>query len=108
MRIRNLNESRDEIARLRDRIAADLKSLGSVCSSMSTEVERRYHEEMARSSGDDEGLEEFQTVARSLKRDRQAVDSALGILMNKVRGASGYDFEETAEDTATKGNIANG
>jgi hypothetical protein len=107
MRVKNLNKSRDDIVSLRQKISSDLKTLGALCASMGDEIERRYHEEMARSGGDGEGLEDFLTVARILKRDNMAVNGALAIVQGKVQGAAGYDFEEMAEEAA-EGKIANG
>ena len=98
MRVKNLNRIRDDIITLRQKIVNDLKSLGTMCGNMGSEVERRYHEEMARAGGDAEGLEEFQAVARILKKDRVAVNGALAIVQNKVQGATGYDFEEVVDN----------
>jgi len=94
VRVKNLNVARGGIKCLRDRIAKDLRLLGDLCSSLGSEVERRYHEEVSLADGDTEGLDEFQVVARELKRDGKAISGALSILTSQVRGASGYDFEE--------------
>jgi len=98
MRIRDLNATRDEIRKVRDRVAADLKSLAGLCASMEGEIKRRYYEEINRADGKTDGLEEFEAVSRLLKRDLQAVNGALGILTSKVDGASGYDFESMSEE----------
>jgi hypothetical protein len=102
MRVKDLNAARDEIKKLRDKVSADLKSLGVLCATMGDEVNRRYHEEVSQADGSTEGLEDFETVTRILKRDRQAVLGALAIIQNKVQGAQGYNFEEMTEEAAER------
>jgi len=96
MRVRDLNATKGEIKKQRDRIAVDLKTLSALCASMRDEVGRRYYEEVNRADGKTDGLEEFQEVQRLLKRDVVAINGAMAIIL-KVQGAEGYDFDEMAE-----------
>lgn len=102
MRVKNLNAAREDIKKLRDKVTADLKALGTLCAAMGDEVNRRYHEEVSRAEGNTDGLEDFLVVARLLKRDQQFVNGALTIVQNKVQGAQGYDFEEMADGAAER------
>lgn len=94
----NLTKKRDEIQGLQKRVAADLQKLGGMCSEMSNEVRRLYHEEVARAKGDPNGLDDYQTLSRSLMKDAAAVNGARAIVANRVSAAAGYDFEELAEE----------
>ena len=97
MRVKDLNATRDQIRSLREKVAADLGNLSALCASMSDEVSRRYYEELNRSEGKTDGLEEFQAVARLLRRDAQAAAGARAIESDRVKGAEGYDFQEMEE-----------
>lgn len=94
----NLNKKRDEIQGLRKKIAADLQKLGGMCSEMGNEVSRLYHEEVARADGNPQGLDDYQSLSRSLMKDAAAVNGARSIVTSRVSAASGYDFEELAEE----------
>lgn len=98
MRVKNLNSTRDEIKRLRDKITVDLRALVGLCSSMEAEIRRRYYEEINKENGDTDGLESFDEVSRILKKDMQALNGALAIVTSKVNGVLGYDFEEMTEE----------
>jgi len=94
----NLTRKRDEIQSLQKRVAADLQKLGGMCSEMSNEVKRLYHEEVARADGNTVGLDDYQTLSRSLMKDAAAANGARAIIANRVSAAAGYDFEELAEE----------
>lgn len=98
MRIKELNAARDEIKKVREKAASDLKTLAGLCASMEGEVKRRYYEEINRADGKTDGLEDFVEVSRNLKRDLQAVNAAISIVSSRIHGADGYDFEETEEE----------
>jgi len=93
----NLNAKRDEVQSLRDRVAGDLGKIRGLCSEMSAEVNRLFLEEVSRANGDTSGLDDYQSLSRSLKKDAAVVQGALSIVSGRLQGARGYDFEDMLE-----------
>ena len=95
----NLDKMKNDIASLTEKVNKDVQRLLGTYSDLNTRLQLDLKEEFIRNSGNLEGLEDFQSLANMVKRNRQSVAN-MASLMRRMKNISEFNISQDDESNS--------